>query len=146
MNSHQIVFPLSVVLLASSMSGQSLPVTYQPVDVASSSAQDTSEAPEHPVSKREIRAMIANAKTAQDHQAIADYFAQQADLFEKKSSEHEARCAPIAEHPMNYKTKYPSAYDGCHFWVQHYAAQSTKARNTAELHRQLAITLVDGTQ
>lgn len=105
MNSRQIVFPLSLVLpVASSVSGQSLPVTYQPVDVAGSSAQDTSEAPEHPVSKREIRAMIPNAKTAQDHQAIADYFAQQADLLEKKSSEHEARCALIAEHPMNYKT------------------------------------------
>jgi hypothetical protein len=94
------------------MSGQSLPVTHQPVDVAGSSAP----------SKREIRALIANAKTAQDHQAIADYFTQQADVFEKKSSEHEARCGLVAEHPMNYGTKYPSAYDDCHFWVQYYAA------------------------
>jgi hypothetical protein len=73
------------------MPGQSLPVTDQPVDTAGSFAQHTSEAPEHAVSKREIRAMIANAKTAQDHELIAGYFAQQADLFEKKSSEHEVR-------------------------------------------------------
>jgi len=146
MNFRQIV-PLGLVLLvASNMLGQSLQVTYQPVDTAGSFAQPTSEAPEHPVSKRETRAMIANAKTAQDHQAIADYFIQQADVFEKKSSEHEARCALVAEHPMNYGTKYPSAYDDCHFWVQYYAAQSGKARKTAELHRQLEGTLVHGEQ
>jgi len=147
MNSRQIVFPLSLVLLvASSMSGQSLPATDQPGDVAGPSAQYTSEVPEHAVSKREIRDMIAKAKTAQDHQALADYFTQQADVFEKKSSEHEARCALIAEHPTNYKTKYPSEYDDCHFWEQYYTAQLGKARNTAELHRHLKVALVDGKQ
>ena len=145
MYSGQVVFPLVFVLLAASgIQGQSLPVASQPIQSSASLAQQPSEVPQHRLSKRDLKVRIANAKTAQDHEAIADYFAKQALLFERKANEYEERTKLIAEHPSSYKTKYPSAYDDSRFWQQYYEEQSGKARSEAELHRQLATTLGGG--
>lgn len=104
--------------------------------IASSFAQVSPEPPKSKMSKKELKALLADAKTARDHQEIAAYFAQQAQILEKKSQEYETKCAEVAEHPI--KTKYPSAYDDCRFWSQHYALKSTEAENEAKLHEQLA--------
>ena len=106
--------------------------------VASSSAQLSSEIAKRQMSKKEVKALISNAKTAKDHQEIAAYFAQQAQIFEQKSREYQAKCAEVAEYPMKYNTKYPSEYDHCRFWAQHYALKSREAENAAKLHEQIA--------
>jgi len=140
-------------LLLNGMAAQSLSPQYQSVTdrVLShteakelvKSAQLSSETPQHQLSKKELKVLVANARTAKDHQELATYFAQQAQVFDKKRREYQATCVLVAEHPMNYKTKYPSAYDDCQFWQQYYGAKSRKAENEAKLHEQLAIRLTD---
>ena len=111
---------------------------------ASASAQLSSEAPKHQMSKKQLKVLLSSAQTAKDHQQIAAYFAQQAQIFEKKSGEYKARCEDVAEYPMKYNTKYPSEYDHCRFWAQYYASKSRDAEKTATLHEQLANGLLDG--
>jgi hypothetical protein len=112
--------------------------------VPTSSAQLSTEAPEHQMSKKEVKVPISNAKTAKDHQEIVTYFAQQGQMFDKKSREYQDKCVIVAEHPMNYKTKYPSAYDDCRFWGQYYALKFREAENARKLHEQLANGLAEG--
>ena len=112
--------------------------------IASASPQRSSETPKHQMSKKELKILLSSAKTAKDHQQIAAYFAQQAQIFEKKSGEYKARCEDVAEYPMKYNTKYPSEYDHCRFWAQYYASKSRDAEKTATLHEQLANGLLDG--
>ena len=110
------------------------------------SAQLSSETPQHQLSKKELKALVAKARTAKDHQNLATYFERQTQIFDEKSREYQATCVLVAEHPMNYKTTYPSAYDDCRFWQQYFEAKSRKADNEAKLHEQLAIRLPDGKQ
>lgn len=102
----------------------------------------SSELPQ--MSKREVKTLIRNAKTSEDHRKIASYFARQAQIFAKESHEYQAQCVLVAAYPMKYKTKYPSAYDDCRFWEQHFAAKSKEAEAAAKLHEQLAIRLSEG--
>ena len=110
------------------------------------SAQLSSETPQHQLSKKELKTLVANARTAKDHQNLATYFERQAQIFDEKSCEYQTTCVLVAEHPMNYKTTYPSAYDDCRFWQQYFEAKSRKADIEARLHEQLAIRLPDGKQ
>ncbi len=145
MNFRQSVFPVGFALLLSNgMADQSLPPSYQSLSIASPFAQLSSETPQRQMSKKEIKTLIANAKTAKDHQEIATYFAQQGQIFDKKSREYQGKCVIVAEHPMNYKTKYPSAYDDCRFWGQYYALKFREAENARKLHEQLANGLAEG--
>ena len=114
--------------------------------VTSSSAQLSSETQKQQMSKKEVKALISSAKTAKDHHALAAYFAQQAQMFEKKSHKYQARCVIVAEYPSHYQTKYPSEYDYCRFWTQYYALKSRTAENAATLQEQLANSLADGKQ
>jgi hypothetical protein len=108
--------------------------------------RSVSETPQHQLSKKELKTLVANARTAKDHQDLATYFERVAQIFDEKSREYQATCVLVAEHPMNYKTTYPSAYDDCRFWQQYCEAKSKKADNEAKLHEQLAIRLPDGKQ
>ena len=114
--------------------------------VTSSSAQLSSETQKQQMSKKEVKALISSAKTAKDHHVLAAYFAQQAQMFEKKSHKYQARCVIVAEYPSHYQTKYPSEYDYCRFWTQYYALKSRTAENAATLQEQLANSLADGKQ
>lgn len=114
--------------------------------ITTSSAQLSSETPKQQMSKKEVKALLSSAKTAKDHQALAAYFAQQAQIFEKKSHKYQARCVIVAEYPSHYQTKYPSEYDYCRFWTQYYALKSRATENAARLQEQLANGLADGKQ
>ena len=114
--------------------------------VTGSSAHLSSETQKQQMSKKEVKALISSAKTAKDHHALTAYFAQQAQMFEKKSHKYQARCVIVAEYPSHYQTKYPSEYDYCRFWAQYYALKSRTAENAAMLQEQLANSLTDGKQ
>jgi hypothetical protein len=105
------------------------------------SAHLSSETPQHQLSKKELKALVANARTAKGQQNLATYFERQSQIFDEKSREYHAGCVLAAEHPLNLKTKYPSAYGDCQFWQQYYWAKSRKPENEAKLHQQLAIRL-----
>jgi hypothetical protein len=106
--------------------------------VTAAFAQLPSEGKKHGISKKELKVLLSTAKTAEDHQELADYFAQQAREFQRKSREYEVHCAEVAKYPMNYKTKYPSEYDHCRFWAERYELQSKEAESKVKLHEQLA--------
>jgi len=54
------------------------------------SAQFSPEIPQHQLSKKELKTLVANAKTAKDHQNLATYFERQAQIFARKSREYQA--------------------------------------------------------
>ena len=95
------------------------------------------------MSKREVKTLIRNAKTSDDHSKIEGFFARQAQIFAKESYEYQVRSALIAANPAGYKTKYPSAYDDARFWAQYFAAKSREAETAANLHEQLALSLTE---
>lgn len=101
----------------------------------------SSELPQ--MSKREVKTLIRNAKTSDDHSKIASYFARQAQIFVKKSYEYQVRSAVIAANPASYKTKYPSAYDDARFWEQYFAAKSREAATAENSNDQLARSLAE---
>jgi hypothetical protein len=50
------------------------------------SAQLSSETPQHQLSKKELKALVANARTAKDHQNLATYFERQAQILARKAA------------------------------------------------------------
>lgn len=82
----------------------------------------------------EISDAIANAKTAADHQQIADYFSEKAASYEVEASRHEKMANSYGGYPRG-----PVSYiSHCRSLQQGFSAAAKDARALEQAHRQLA--------
>ena len=86
----------------------------------------------------EIPAAIANAKTAADHQRIADYFAQRAAGYEAEAKLHENMPQSYQGHP---RYDFASMSSHCKALQKSLTASAEDAKALAQAHRDLAAAL-----
>lgn len=96
-------------------------------------------ADEKPIlTKKEVKALIANAKTPEDHRKIAAYYRSEAEGLAEKQREHEEDLAEYNRNSSHYPGKYPSMGDHCRQLAGYYGLAAKKAQSLAEMHEELA--------
>ena len=91
------------------------------------------------LTKKELKALIASAKTPADHELIAEHYRFEAKRLAAKQQEHERQ---LAEYYSDYSTYHPSKYptwaDHCRGLAAHYKISAAKATAQADMHERLA--------
>jgi hypothetical protein len=65
----------------------------------------------HQLSKKQLKALIASAKTPADHEAIAAYYHAKAQHYWAKYRKEEAALTAYYRNPIGYCSKYPTVGD-----------------------------------
>ncbi len=84
--------------------------------------------------KDELKNLIANAKTAQDHQRIADHYTAKSEQFEAEATEHAEEAAKYKANPNMHEMKHP----GSPQTASHCESMARSLRDAAKQARQLA--------
>jgi hypothetical protein len=89
--------------------------------------------------KREVKALIASANTAADHQKLALYFRDEVARLRAKQQEHEEEAAEYFKNPSRHPIpKYPTLGQHCRDLAASYKMGAQQAIKLAELHESLA--------
>jgi hypothetical protein len=94
------------------------------------------------LSKKEVKALIASAKTKEDHLKLADYYKAETERLEAEAKDHEEMAEMYRKNPSPLAVKHPEAIgEGhCHEIARRYREAAAKTRELAAMHEQLATT------
>lgn len=90
------------------------------------------------LNKKDLKVLIASARTSAEHQRIAAYYRSEAGRFHAMQQEHERELAEYLKNPWGYPAKYPNRGDHCRDLAAYYAMAAQKALAKAEMHEELA--------
>jgi hypothetical protein len=91
--------------------------------------------------KDELKNLIANAKTAQDHQRIADHYVAKGEQLEAEATEHAEEAAKYRANPNMHEMKHPGSpqtASHCEFMAGSLRDAAKQARQLAEDHEAMA--------
>lgn len=89
--------------------------------------------------KQELSALIANAKTPQDHLRIAQFYVQEAQEFLAQAQEHDAMLATYkADSTLSTDKNYASTIGHCEYFVKRFHQMADKSQELARQHEQMA--------
>ena len=97
-------------------------------------AGSTARAQDGLLSKQELKTLIANAKTPEDHQRLAKHFTAKAAQLEDDAKDHEALAAQYKANPNMHEMKHP----GSQQTASHCVTMARSLRKSAVDARQLA--------
>ena len=84
--------------------------------------------------KNDLNALVANAKTAQDRQRLADHFTAKAEQLEADAQEHEELAAKYKANPGIHEMKHP----GSQQTASHCTTMARNLRDAAKQSKELA--------
>lgn len=90
---------------------------------------------------KEVKALVADAKTPADHLRLARHFAAMAEKHEAEAREHEALAAEYTRHPRLGSTKSPMAPNSpqhCTYFAEHCRKVAGTMRAMAAEHEEMA--------
>jgi hypothetical protein len=90
---------------------------------------------------REVRALVANAKTAADHMKLARHFTAMAAKHEADAVEHEALAEEYARLPRPGAAKMPmsgNTPEHCKYYAEHCRKAAAQMRALAAAHEEMA--------
>ena len=92
------------------------------------------------LSKKEVKALIASAKTKEDHLKLADFYKGEAVRAEAK--DHDEMAEMYRKNPTPMAVKHPEAFgEGhCKEIARRYRESAAKTQELAAMHEQLAAT------
>ena len=96
------------------------------------------------LSKKEVKALIATAKTPAEHRRIASYYREQAARLTANAKEHVAMAEEYAKNPTfaAMETKQQASFGQgathCRRWAELYNEQAKEAEALAALHEEMA--------
>jgi hypothetical protein len=96
------------------------------------------------LSKKDLKELLANAKTPAEHQKIATYYRQKAQRLNDSSKQHSELAATYAKNPpfAALEAKHGIAFGQgathCRYWAKRDAEEATKAEAIAARHEALA--------
>jgi hypothetical protein len=93
------------------------------------------------LTKQDLKSLIANGKTAQDHERIAQHFDAKAEQLEAESKEHAALAAEYKARPTAHEAKHPMSPQTaghCQYFAESLHKASLQARQMATDHRAMA--------
>jgi hypothetical protein len=102
-----------------------------------SMAKSQSTNPQNPMTKKELKWLIQNAKTAEDHLKLAVYYRQEAASLREESQNHRDMAEAYASGKQ--KTALPGKLSNhCRNIADYYAKSAKKAEKMAVMHEELA--------
>ena len=94
------------------------------------------------LNKKELKALLATAKTPAEHRTIAAYYRQRAQTLANKSSEHSAMAEQFAKGPATIESKQGTSFglgvSHCRYFAKQYAAEAKEAATLAAAHEEMA--------
>ncbi|MDT8069539.1 MAG: hypothetical protein ROO76_15350 [Terriglobia bacterium] len=97
--------------------------------------------PVNRISKKELKVLLATAKTPSEHRRLATFYLQEAQRSTKRSNYHKEMLALYGNSPVPYEGKFPYGTVGrshCQKFIQFYAAQAQEAASLAARHEEMA--------
>lgn len=91
--------------------------------------------------KQELKTLVGNAKTAQDHMRLARHFDAKADELEADSKEHHELAEQYKSHPSVHDSKHPMSGQTaghCQYFADDLHKAALRARQMAADHRDMA--------
>ncbi|MEO8052054.1 MAG: hypothetical protein ABI833_16695 [Acidobacteriota bacterium] len=91
--------------------------------------------------KDELKNLVANAKTAQDHQRLADHFTARAEQLEADAQEHDELAGKYKANPGIHEMKHPGSQQTashCTMMARNLREAAKAARELAEDHQAMA--------
>jgi hypothetical protein len=89
------------------------------------------------LSAKEVKQLIAAAKSPEDHLRIAAYYEEEAKRLEEKKTEHTEMGAEYDKNPQLYPSKL-SLGQHCRNLAGYYGLAEQKALELAKVHKQMA--------
>jgi hypothetical protein len=90
-------------------------------------------------SKKELKVLIANARTPADHEKIATHYRVEAEQLKLRQREHEKELAAYLENPSSHPSpKWPTMEQHCRQLIFYYSKTAEKALALADLHDRMA--------
>lgn len=92
------------------------------------------------LSKKELKTLIASAKTKEDHQKLADYYKAETDRLEAEAADHDEMAEAYKKNPNPMAVKHPEAFgEGhCHEMARRFRDAAQKAKELAAMHEDMA--------
>ena len=93
------------------------------------------------MSKEQVKTLIANAKTAEDHERLAKYFDAEAVQLDAEANEHQELVAVYKANPTGQESKHPMSgktAGHCQYFADDLHKAATQARELAADHRDMA--------
>jgi hypothetical protein len=93
---------------------------------------------------KEVKALVANAKTPADHMKLARHFAAMAEKHESEAKEHEALAEEYTRNPRLGSTKTPMSPNSaqhCKYFAEHCRKAAAEMRAMAAEHEEMAKSL-----
>lgn len=91
------------------------------------------------MSKKEVKALIANASSRADHEKLAAYYQGEAARLKAEQRDHEEEAAEYFKNPSSHPVpKYPTLGQHCRDLAGYYGMAAQKAEAMAEMHQTLA--------
>ena len=90
---------------------------------------------------KEVKALLAKAKTPEDHMKLARHFAAKAAQHEAEANEHEALAAEYKQNPQLGASKHPMAgntAEHCQYFAEHCRKAAKELRALAAGHEEMA--------
>lgn len=93
---------------------------------------------------KEVKALVANAKTPADHMKLARHYTAMAEKHEAEAKEHEALAVEYARNPRVPPAKIPMAPNSaehCRYFAEHCHKAAAEMRAMAAEHEEMAKSL-----
>lgn len=90
---------------------------------------------------KEVKALVANAKTPADHMKLARHYTAMAEKHEAEAKEHEALAVEYARNPRLGSTKTPmspNSAEHCKYFAEHCRKAADEMRAMAAEHEEMA--------
>lgn len=104
-------------------------------------AQVSAAEPKGSLSNQQVRELVANAKTEDDHMKLAHHYAAMAEKHEAEAVEHEALAVEYARHPQLGSSKHPmgpNTAEHCKYFAQHCRESAKEMRAMSAAHEAMA--------
>lgn len=110
----------------------------------SGNSQKATAQQEQKLSKKELRGLIANARSPEDHERIATYYRAKAERLTAMQRDHEEELAAYLKNPSSHPSpKWPTLDQHCRQLAYYYGKAAEKALALANLHDRMATAIRD---
>jgi len=109
--------------------------------IAISAPQATAAEMKGMLKSKEVKALVANAKTPADHMKLAGHFNAMAEKHEAEALEHEALAVEYTRNPRMGSSKTPmspNSAEHCKYFAEHCRKAANEMRAMAAEHEEMA--------
>jgi hypothetical protein len=93
------------------------------------------------IKKKQLKDLLVNASTPQDHRKLAAHYETKAKQYEAEAAEHAEMATTFRAHPTPSETKRPGSADTaahCESMAENLGKAAKEARAMASMHEELA--------